>query len=314
MNVGTHFDITGSRRRYDMFSQRPGTVSSASSFANKLSATQQYRQTYIQGDSLTLTKTYAADNSRAILMQTAKAGQTELPDFSKMSDREKLAALAKLHNSTDYSGMTDVEKYKLINDRFEAAFPHFNSYTGGLFGPVIVCFENPADGANHVKTLPERIYDESHRQLSSLGITNAPKLHREAYYSGMSDEEVIAAINQRHSGGTMIDRYDALYEMFEMGVSDKRAIGNAMEAMERTTRKVVTGTIYGTSLYSDGQFRMAYGYASGTKVSWAQVKEMVRACAAELGAWLSEGYGKTVEEAIDELFDDLLNAETTKVS
>lgn len=312
MNVGTRFDIAGSMRRYTMFLQRPGTISGASSFANRLSAARQYTHSYIQGDSLTLTKTYATGNFQAMPTRTAKAEQTELPDFSKMSDREKLAALAKLHNSTDFSGMTDVEKYKLINDRFEAAFPHLNSYTGGLFGPVIVCFENPVDEANHVKTLPERIRDECSRQLSSVGITNAPKLHREAYYSGMSDEEVIAAINKRHSGGTMMDRYDALYEMFAMGVGDKRAIGNAMDAMERTLRKVVTGTTYGTSLYSDGQFRMAFGYASGTKVSWAQVKEMVRACAAELGERLSEGYGKTVEEAIDELFDKLLNAETTK--
>ena len=68
------------------------------------------------------TKTYSTGNFQAIMSKTAKAEQTELPDFSKMSDRQKLAALAKLHNSTDFSGMTDVEKYKLINDRFEAAF------------------------------------------------------------------------------------------------------------------------------------------------------------------------------------------------
>ena len=109
----------------------------------------------------------------------------------------------------------------------------------------------------------------------------------------------------------MADRFDALYEMFEMGVGDVRAIGNAMFAMERTMCKVITGSIYGPALgyYTDGQLRMGYGYATGTKVSWAQVKEMVRACAAELGERLSEGYGKTVQEATDELLDDLLSAE-----
>lgn len=261
------------------------------------------------------TKTSATGNFQAALAKTAKAEQTELPDFSKMSDRQKLAALAKLHDSTDYSGMTDVEKYKLMNDRFEAAFPHVNSYMGGLFGPSLVYFhDDPIAEENHVKALPELIGDELHRQYSTTGLTKVDKLHREAYYSGMSNEEVLAAISKRHSGGTMADRYDTLHEMLWMGVGDARAIGNSMFAMRRNMCKIATGSYYDPPAgFSDGQIRAAYGYASGTKISWAEVKKMAQACAAEFGDRVSAGYEKTVQETIDELFDKLMNTETTKI-
>ena len=253
------------------------------------------------------------DSFQSMLTEAERAEQAaktpELPNFSKMTDKQKLSALATLHDATDYSGMTDVEKYKLMNDRFEAAFPHLGSYMGGLFGPAGVYYENPVDQANHVKTLPERIADERHRQFSTTGLSKVYELHREAYYSGMTDKETIAAINKRHSGGTMADRFDALYEMQNLRVGNAYGVGNAMFAMERSVRRIATGSMYGTSPYNDGQFRTACGYASGTKVSWAEVKKMAQAYAAELGGRISEGFGKTSQEAIDELFDSLLNAE-----
>jgi len=229
-----------------------------------------------------------------------------------MTDRQKLSALATLHDATDFSGMTDVEKYKLMNDRFEAAFPHVNSYMG-LYGPAEICFEDPADQARHIKSLPERIADERHRQFSTAGLSDVPKLHKEAYYSGMSDKEVTAAIKQRHSGGTMSDCYDTLYEMFEMGIGDPYAIGNAMSAMERAVEKVAVGKhpshyYLWTGAYSDSELRAAYGYATGTKVSWAEVKKMAQAYAAEFGDKLADGLTKETQEKIDELFDDLLDA------
>lgn len=254
---------------------------------------------------------------QAALAETKKAektSQTAIPDFSNMSDRQKLAALAKLHDSTDYSGMTDVEKYKLMNDRFEAAFPHLGSYLGGLYGSAGISFENPLDQANHVKTLPERISEELHRQYSTAGLSKVWKLHKEAYYSGMTENEIIAAINQRHSGGTIADRFDALYEMLDIRVGDASAICSAMSAMEMSVCRVATGSIHSPALgfYSDSQLRAAQGYATGTKVSWAEVKKMALAYAAEFGGRVSEAVGKTVQEAIDELFDNLMNAEKSE--
>lgn len=255
------------------------------------------------------------DTFQSVLTEEERAVQAartpDLPNFSKMTDKQKLSALATLHDATDYSGMTDVEKYKLMNDRFEAAFPHLGSYLGGLYGPAGISFENPLDQANHVKTLPERISDELHRQYSTAGLSKVWKLHKEAYYSGMTENEIIAAINQRHSGGTMADRFDALYEMLDIRVGDASAICSAMSAMEMSACRVATGSIHSPALgfYSDSQLRAAQGYATGTKVSWAEVKKMAQAYAAEFGGRLSETAGKTVQEAMDELFDSLLDAE-----
>ena len=244
-----------------------------------------------------------------------KASRTAIPDFSNMSDRQKLAALAKLHDSTDYSGMTDVEKYKLMNDRFEAAFPHLEAYYAGLYGPMGVFFENPIDQANHRKTIPELINDEQTRQLSILGTKEIMKLHKEAYYSGMNDEETISAIHKRHSGGTMADRASILQEMRNLGLGDKYAIGDALSAMRKTVCRTATGSVYGPPLgfYSEGQFRTAQGYASGTKVSWAEVKRMTLASAGAFSESLAQEYGKTIQDVIDELFDNLINAEGAKI-
>ena len=78
------------------------------------------------------------DSFQSMLTEAERAEQAaktpELPNFSKMTDKQKLSALATLHDATDYSGMTDVEKYKLMNDRFEAAFPELGAYESGLIG------------------------------------------------------------------------------------------------------------------------------------------------------------------------------------
>ena len=54
------------------------------------------------------------DTFQSVLTKEERAEQAaktpELPNFSKMTDRQKLSALATLHDATDYSGMTDVEK------------------------------------------------------------------------------------------------------------------------------------------------------------------------------------------------------------
>ena len=55
--------------------------------------------------------------------------------ISGMSDWEKLAELKRLHEQTDYSGMSNIERYRTIEDRFEACFPvmamHSNIYEIG---------------------------------------------------------------------------------------------------------------------------------------------------------------------------------------
>lgn len=259
---------------------------------------------------------------QAVLEKTVKAektAQTAMPDFSRMSERQKLAALAELHDSTDYSGMTDVEKYKLIEDRFEAAFPDFLAYQGGLFGPSIICFENPVDQAGHVKSLPELIYDEKMRQTTESGrqLGNAGALHREAYYSGMTDEETIAAIYKRHPGGSMVDRYCILYEMRQVGVGDERAIGHVLSEMSTKIDQIVKRSTRPTYMfklngppdditgYNSSQMQLAR-QITGSSTSWANVRELAAAAIRQMGNQLGGSIDKELMDSIDELFDKLM--------
>lgn len=259
---------------------------------------------------------------QAVLEKTVRAektAQTAMPDFSRMSDRQKLAVLAELHDSTDYSGMTDVEKHKLIEGRFEAAFPDLLAYNAGLYGSSIIYFENPAEQARHIKTTPELIEDELTRQYKSTGITDVPKLHREAYYSGMTDEETIAAICKRHPGGSMADRVCILYEMRRVGVGDSYAIDQTLSAIVRNVDEQIKQStrptlavrgangLYGFEGYgySSSQFQMARQIAGGS-TSWADVRAMAAASIAQMSGHLGESIDKEIMNSIDELLGKLM--------
>ena len=94
------------------------------------------------------------DTFQSVLTKEERAEQAakapDLPNFSKMTDWQKLSALATLHDATDYSGMTDAETYKLINDRFEAAFPHLGAYQSELIGRDSVNYFGTANMARPV--------------------------------------------------------------------------------------------------------------------------------------------------------------------
>lgn len=249
---------------------------------------------------------------QAVLEQASKTEKAaDMPDFSRMTDSQKLAALAKLHDSTDYSGMTDVEKYKLMQDRFEAAFPNVQAYRTGLYGPGLVVFHDPAEQARHIKTIPERICDEQERQWISAGIArNTVTLHREAYYKGMTEEETIAAICKRHKGGTIAARAAILYELQTQKIGDEYAIGDMMSGLKNHVQQRVTGSHGMVGLtYSDSQLRMAYGIANGTHVTWGDVKTITTEGLKQMGFGLVDRLGNSIEKSIDDLLEELMNAE-----
>lgn len=248
---------------------------------------------------------------QAVLEQASKTEKTaDMPDFSRMTDSQKLAALAKLHDSTDYSGMTDVEKYKLMQDRFEAAFPDLQAYRSGLFGPLIVTFGDPAEEARHVKTIPERIYAEQQRQWTSAGFQDVGKLHKEAYYSGMTEKETISAICRRHKGGTMADRAAILHEMQSLGIGNKYAVNQMKTAMWRNLEQRVTGSQGLAGLtFSGSQLRSAYGIATSSHLSWDDVRTITEDSMKVWGESLVDDLGVKIKDSIDNLLEELMNAE-----
>lgn len=249
--------------------------------------------------STVLQRTTAAKHTQgafqSVLTSAAsQAGKSEDSlQIAGMSDQQKLAELKRLHEETDYSGMSDAEKYRVINSRFEACFP-IMAILGGLFGPAIY---NPADGKDHYQNqMHDQVMQELTRQSFDVGI--APRktpLIREAFYSGMSDDEVIRAVNQKYSGGTMVDRASALSELSNMGFGNGHTM-LTIRAMHESLVRRVGGTkdIAGLELNPFQQNKIC-SLAASTKVSWGQVAQMAK----EFGA----DRGGTLEWLMEKLFD-----------
>lgn len=158
-----------------------------------------------------------------------------IPDLTGMSDSQKLALLARLHSQTDYTGLNDVERYKLISDRFEAVFPNRLLYTTYCFGGR--ANPGPWDGGQGGKSMPDFIRDEFDAQLSDAGLYGAhggpTYLHQLAYYTEprniivdrdghcrgnncdrVTDEERQAIVTRRHNNGeTAADQIAILQEL-----------------------------------------------------------------------------------------------------
>jgi len=159
-----------------------------------------------------------------------------IPDLTGKSDEQKLSLLTKLHKQTDYSGMNDVERYKLISDRFETVFPNRMLYTTYCFSGRVDP-SRPWDGSDSRKGMQDYIRDEFDEQLSEAGLYKAfggpTRLHQLAYYTepcniivdkdghcrgngcdSFTDEELRALVCRRHNGGkTAADQAAILQEL-----------------------------------------------------------------------------------------------------
>lgn len=202
-----------------------------------------------------------------------------IPDLTGLSDIEKLKVLADLHDATDYDGMNDVSRYKLIQDRFEAVFPNqlmYDTYWGGRRYDNSV----PWDGSAGPKTFRDSIRDEQERQWDSAGIFVCPvELHCQAYYGGhgLSDETVDAIIRLRHSGGTAGDQAAMLAELrFWYGGGPEDSVTGSMLELVRNDLK---------------------GMGPDAALSWQELKQMISA--------RSQDCDEVLQDAISRLLDEL---------
>lgn len=203
-----------------------------------------------------------------------------LPDLTGLNDVQKLKVLADLHDATNYCGMDDVSKYKLIQDRFEAVFPHQLMYSTYWFGGR---YDNtvPWDGSSGPRTFKDDIRDEQERQWKGAEIWASPTtdLHCQAYYGGrgQSDATVEAIICRRHSGGTAADQKAILEELrFWYGGGPDNS---------------VTGTLFGLL---EKDFR---GMDPETPFSWQDLKQLV--------ADRSQNCEEMLRNMYDQLLEDI---------
>lgn len=201
--------------------------------------------THLSGNYYRFCETPEEKAERIVSKTSRTPEELGLPDLTGMSDERKLNLLKSLHKQTDYSGLNDVERYKLISDRFETVFPNRMLYTTYCFGGRTDP-SRPWDGSDSLKGMQDFIRDEFDRQLSDTGLygPHAGDLHKLAYYTepcnilvdkdghcrgngcdSYTDEELRALISRRHNNGeTAADQISILQE-FRMRTQGYNAEG-----------------------------------------------------------------------------------------
>lgn len=230
------------------------------------------------------------------------------------SYEQRLAKLQELHKRTDYSGMDDYEKVRIIDARFEEAFPDLRAMYGGLY----LCA-----GENSIYT---KIKDENSRQIQdAVGgelkfSSEKERLNYLQYicgYDGLTDDEMVARINEKYSGGTLADRSGALWELSSLGLIDSHAAG-AMQREMRYSMIDATEGRYG-HLWRDNPVRVnaMIEYASGARMNWTQLARATMITASngtyeQLGKSNEEVKRQYLEElqgSLDEFLDRMLHTE-----
>lgn len=223
--------------------------------------------------------------------------------ISGMSDWEKLAELKRLHEQTDYSNMSIEEKIRLIDERW-SCFPIY-AMSSSLYGPV--CINGKTGEPMNKYSVRDHVVIEHSRQLKEAGIKYKPGQYRKAMYGDMSDEEVIAALTKKYSGGSMIDRAGMLAELgaMKMDGNDGQTCFRAIDAMRSRLLYLTGGTSsFDLSAGSPWQESKIEQFAFSTKISWATLGQMLKEYANQNGEeasldWLLEELGKHTDSTTE---------------
>lgn len=230
------------------------------------------------------------------------------------SYEQRLAKLQELHKRTDYSGMDDYEKARLIVNRFEEAFPDFRAMYGGLY----ICAGENSIYSKIMDEKDQQIFDAVGGELVSSNKNDLIKYHKYiGGYDGLTDDEIVARINEKYSGGTLADRSGALWELRSLDLIDS----DAAWAMQRELRYSMIDATEGRygHLWRDNPVRVnaMIEYASGARMNWTQLVRATMITASngtyeQLGKSNEEvkrQYLKELEGSLDEFLDRMLHTE-----
>lgn len=261
-------------------------------------------------------KSASGSDFQAQLVSTQKAAEThDTVSISGGSYEQRLENLKKLHEQTDYSGMSDLDKARLIESRFQEAFPDIHAMYGGLY----LCAGKGS--------IYDKIIQENENQIKN--IISQPFSHKTPMrwentkyilgYDGLSDDEIRAKVNEKYSGGTLADRCGALHELDDMGLDD----GAAPWMMIQIEQEMVQGTEgkYGR-LSRENPLRVnaMIEYATGTKMNWTQLAQATMEFASnstckQLGLTDEEAkrqFLTELEPKLDKFLDQMLRTDLAK--
>lgn len=224
-----------------------------------------------------------------------------------LSFEQRLNLVQQQHEATDYSNMTDAEKMRVIDARFETVFPSFSGLTSGILGGWMVENTRPYD----------RMVGAHYGQISDVIVSQpigSSQLFREAHYDGMSDDEIRKAVNMKYTGGSMIDRAGAIHELLKAGVLE--SIGSAMVRTMFCQARDATRCLCGSNLNTTHPDRMnaMYQSAAHTSMNWTQLTQSTLQRTAK-GTYRTPGVAeseaiaislKNLEEKLSEFLDQML--------
>jgi len=209
-------------------------------------------------------------------VQTAAQSQDTV-SLSGRSYEDRLSELRKLHKETDYSGMNDKEIFQLLQTRFNDAFPNYWAIMGGFYNCA---------GEN---TIYAKVLEEKERQFleanggETLKLPSDPTERKETrryiygYDEDLSDEELIAKLNEKYSAGTLKDRCGMAWEMMHLGLIDHHVADATIMQIQNEMVKGTEGQ-YGY-LHRDNPLRVnaMIGCGENTAISWTQLMKNIYA-------------------------------------
>ena len=218
-------------------------------------------------------KTVAKSNSNGFLSQLEATRTAPQPQdtvsLSTLSYEQRLGELRKIHENTDYSNMSDRDIARLIEKRFDDAFPNYGAIMGGLY---LCAGEN---------SIYEKVRAESNRQVveanggEKLDYPHDKEGEQEwrryiRGYDGLSDDEIMEKLNEKYSGGTLADRCGMIWEMWCLDLDG----GGGYDALRQIQNEMVqrTEAQYG-HLHRDNPLRVnaMIGVGENTTISWSQL-------------------------------------------
>lgn len=225
------------------------------------------------------------------------------------SYHERLEQIENLNEQTDWTSMNDVEKVKLIFDRYKKAFPDFDACLSLLYKPY----------SGYHTEIGDHYSEEFTKYLGKTGTAPIQSpledLYKQAYYGSLSDEETRAAIMDKFSNSnTMESKYLMLKELSMCGLwregesTLQESIKMQIFSQVEETNKVM---LYGTGMTISQHPRfldmfMSYakgiGMGSGYRPNWTEVVTVAKDT-----IYPSEGASGSMIGGIKDGMDDFLD-------
>ena len=197
-------------------------------------------------------------------------------EISEESDFKKLEKLKELNDATDFSGMTKLEKFATIHERYEKAFPDLKARM------------NVGAGIKVNADIQEQYFE----QLKKNGITHSEigDLYR-AYkgYDKMTDEQKWESIQKEYGNPQNgIEQVCALTEMSQAKLVDWDVVSRMISKVLYQSQHIASeekGYNFVTEYYSDMNnmayrekfgYQMPYEYLQNNKVDFNSISQKLK--------------------------------------